>query len=664
VTEPVARRIVAALAGKRGKATSRLADVEVEPTLLSLFCRELNNRRISRGESHVRFDDDDSVGADILSAFYHRCLQDISPKFRVFLEERLITASGLRDTEPVDNAIRVGISRAEIESLVQRRLIRIEEWSGVQRIELVHDVLTDVIKNARDARLTVEAAATVASAAAASLRRAQGEAEQRRRRRMRFVALVVGGVFVASGALLARLVSTTRAGANWQGPDDDPRADASAEDLVTRRLAMRAIVGDPVEGILQLSQRLRLQNDDEVARGALLNELLWVDWPGRTIGVARAMPLPSCAPGRVPRVVRWSRFNGIVAWYDVEGKACTWHSGGLKPSPFRGAWTSLSTPELDADGLRAVIESQRGIFEVVPLGAGKPFRIDRRTPPHIFRNGSSEMVLTISPGNVLEFGNLLTRLKTGDRIDLPGAVRDVAALGGRVALLGEDGATRIADLASRRVDVTISDDCARSIEASEAAGELLTVCPHRLRVRDGVTGALVSELVGSEPDWARASFSPDGSRVAAATADGRLRVWDAKTGLPISWALQHGAPVVSLDFSPGGQRLVTAGEDGQLKIWDLPAGTSSEELPDVAEAIVGWRITPDGTTEPVPNPQGVLDQKKQLFASAPEIGPTTASVLRWLLMRDDSGGVQSVSPFAGLGAEPVAARPEDGGEQP
>jgi hypothetical protein len=45
VTEDVARAIVEFVAGARGGSAERLAELDVEPALLGVICRELNERR-------------------------------------------------------------------------------------------------------------------------------------------------------------------------------------------------------------------------------------------------------------------------------------------------------------------------------------------------------------------------------------------------------------------------------------------------------------------------------------------------------------------------------------------------------------------------------------------------------------------------------------------
>jgi WD40 repeat protein len=73
-------------------------------------------------------------------------------------------------------------------------------------------------------------------------------------------------------------------------------------------------------------------------------------------------------------------------------------------------------------------------------------------------------------------------------------------------------------------------------------------------------------VVGEE--GTAASFSPDGRRVVAASADYSARVWDAETGTPLTGPLRHGAGVASASFSPDGRRVVTGSRQGTARVWD------------------------------------------------------------------------------------------------
>jgi hypothetical protein len=156
----VAERIVEFVAGARGGSAERLAEFDVEPPLLSVICRELNERRRALGQAQITVDLVSGNRREILTNFYERSVADLPEAMRTFVEERLLTKSGFRDNLALESALESpGVTRPLIDTLVARRLLRIEDRLGVQRVELTHDVLAEVIRGARDARREQEARA-------------------------------------------------------------------------------------------------------------------------------------------------------------------------------------------------------------------------------------------------------------------------------------------------------------------------------------------------------------------------------------------------------------------------------------------------------------------------------------------------------------------------
>jgi hypothetical protein len=92
VNAEVAAAIVRFVAGG-----AELANAEVEPSLLSLICRELNDARISQGRPEISLDLLDGSHATILGNFYERALGDQLPAVRHVIEDDLLTGTGYRE---------------------------------------------------------------------------------------------------------------------------------------------------------------------------------------------------------------------------------------------------------------------------------------------------------------------------------------------------------------------------------------------------------------------------------------------------------------------------------------------------------------------------------------------------------------------------------------
>lgn len=139
-------------------STRPIESLEVDPSLLSLFCRELNERR---GAGLITPGLVTASREKILAEFYERALADQHPGVRVFVEEDLLTAKGFRQTLSVDSAEEklrdYGASAEAVTTLVNRRLLHYEQRGRLTRVELTHDVLTRVVRESRNERQAKEA---------------------------------------------------------------------------------------------------------------------------------------------------------------------------------------------------------------------------------------------------------------------------------------------------------------------------------------------------------------------------------------------------------------------------------------------------------------------------------------------------------------------------
>ena len=156
VSQEVAESIVRFVAGG-----SELGNAEIEPSLLSLVCRELNTVRQGQGRREISADLLAGSRDTILSEFYERALGDQPAGVRRVIEDELLTESGYRESlaeERVSKALAAaGAAPDALATLVNRRLLRIEERLDMRRVELTHDVLCSVVLASRNQRHAREA---------------------------------------------------------------------------------------------------------------------------------------------------------------------------------------------------------------------------------------------------------------------------------------------------------------------------------------------------------------------------------------------------------------------------------------------------------------------------------------------------------------------------
>ncbi len=217
VSQEVAESIVRFVAGG-----TELANAEVEPSLLSLVCRELNTVRIAQKRPEISADLLAGSRDTILTEFYERALADQPDGVRRVIEDELLTESGYRESlaeERVRKALdAAGAAPDALAKLVDRRLLRIEERLDMRRVELTHDVLCSVVASSRDLRHE---------------REARDEAERRlaaqREREAATKRALVRARMIATVCAVLMVVAAASAVYGWVSQQRAKKADAQAQ---------------------------------------------------------------------------------------------------------------------------------------------------------------------------------------------------------------------------------------------------------------------------------------------------------------------------------------------------------------------------------------------------------------------------------------------------
>jgi len=152
------------------------------------------------------------------------------------------------------------------------------------------------------------------------------------------------------------------------------------------------------------------------------------------------------------------------------------------------------------------------------------------------------------------------------------------------------------------------------------------------------------------------AWSPDGTQLAAVSADGPVTIFDPKGG-----TLQHHLPghdngTNCLAWRPDGQALATGGQDGLVKLWDSQAGqhTSSIKMDSAWVEHLAWRPVA-GVTAPGESPADTwlaASAGRQMRAINPDgterhtfdNAPKSISALAW----HPQGSCVAVSYFGGV----------------
>lgn len=531
----LAGRVVGIVAGEELHRGRRGADVDnarsnggrssgVEPALLSLFCRELNEERKRRGQSE--FDEQlvEDAKVDILSNYYQSCVGDLPARVAEFIESELITEKGYRDSFAREDAVPSRISEDELSRLIGSRLLRLEEYHGAQRIELTHDVLTGVVREHRDRRRVDDEKATLAAQA----ERHQAELEAERESTKRLRKLVVALALVCVAALVLSVVAFR----NWKAAEE-ARDEADAEWLYGNSQMMLAGQSDLINGdvvAIQMALAAHTLRPDDERVFELLSVLDKEPDLQKVLTVATGFDSAAFSPDG--RRVASSDGGEIRLWSPATGEQFG---------------TPMRVPTGWINGIAFSPDGQR----IVSAGSDSTVRL--------WDTASGQQVGEPLVGHV-------------------GWLSGVAFSpdGRQIASAGSDKSIRLWDAASGRpigqpllghtnyaLSVAFSPD-GRTVASTGA--------DNTVRLWDAGTQKQVVAPMRHD-DWVYdVAFSDDGRRVASGGDDKSVRLWDVRTGLPVGGQLRHDSSVTSIEFSPDGTRLVTGGAGRSIQLWDVATG--------------------------------------------------------------------------------------------
>ncbi|MSU50453.1 MAG: hypothetical protein EXS37_15440 [Opitutus sp.] len=577
LADGVAERIVEFVAGARGGSAERFAELEVEPALLSVICRELNERRRALGQPQISADLVAGNRREILTDFYERSVADLPEAMRTFVEDRLLTKSGFRDNLALETALESpGVTRPLIDTLVARRLVRLEDRLGVQRVELTHDVLAEVIRAARDTR---------------QQRLALEETEKQRRlylaaaaQRTRKQRLIIGGLTTAIVALCIGAVFGLRAQRRAEALARAEAAQSSRTDFVfgaqfldndnvPHGLAylVRAAKSDPTNSLIgpRLLSALAYRSFAEPAGLSLVHPTAFGFLGGARYlsGGQRILTLTQdatyrywdAADGRLLQTIKaaGSTANDVsadgsrLALGQADGTVQVWNlaTGERGLGPLRHG-QRLVAVKFSPDGRWLVGSSVGAGVKVWDAATGREMsafssRTDGRNPRNIATSPDSRTVV-ITDSN-LQFW----RLPEGTlERSVPLNYLNPSLSFAVVPAFSPDG----------KVLATINDGIGLG---SGGVGSV--------QWRNATTGEPSARLThGAQLNYEGTMFSEDGKKFVTVGVDGIARVWEVPSGRALSPALKHGGDILAgARFTPDGNHLLVVSTDGVARVWDL-----------------------------------------------------------------------------------------------
>lgn len=641
-TKDAAEQIVRFVAGaslkdeNSGESVSGdLQQLEIESSLLSLVCRELNERRMEQDMESITPGRMKETGSQILTEFYQRSVEGLDPGIVVFIEKYLLTESGFRNSMAVDNALaQDGVTESSLNQLINRRLLRREEHLGIPHVELIHDVLIPVILESRSKRRQKEEEQ--------KRHRAEKEVEQTRRKRLRLIAGL--GILISGLVLIAY----------WYQYNISQQLKAHNEKIEVGN----EIIAQHTSLIALQKIALEKQNSEITAQSMTFESIvsIYENKPVRALLLAKKAFLETYEPQpmaveALQRSIQNTRQrfvyehgddvldiaissdgkhlaiagkNGEVALWDTVDnrlintlqqdnpvRAIAFDPGGARIVTTSGnkvlLWDAAS-----GDRLNIILAGHDDLIESVQFSPDGRWiaTASRDNTARLWNSESGEMLeeykhdswvlgVAFSPdGSTLATASLdktaiLWDITSGAWKLLDKRTTRINAVafspdGTQIATAGGEGdeTIKVWDASTRKLLHTLAGHKyqVRGI-AYSAEGHLASASEDRtIRMWNTLNGVELFRLDGHRGRIYTVIFDPTGQQLYSGSTDKSVRVWD----------VMHNGAVFSVDFSPDGKTLATGSEDHTARLWSLESGKQVTALNQHQSRIYKVKFSPDG----------------------------------------------------------------------
>jgi WD40 repeat protein len=584
IVKPATQRaIVNFVATGDPDSEQELSEMEIDPALLSVVCAELNEKRLHAKPAMPEIDRTllEKNRDSIIRDFYENAIHPFDARVRKFVEDGLLTPDGYRASVTEDQAKeQFGVDAVTIRRLVRRRLVRIEARGRAKRIELTHDLLTNVIARSRASRKEAER------------ERAEIEKEEalQREKSVRFRLRITGAALVVAFlALLAALIVYR----NWRADRDKSAQDRAAWSL---RAGNEHLANDRLpEALANIAYAVRTDPRNAVARRLAMNLLLYRMWyvprrvwrseepvsavalsddaerflavTGTDVYVidARSMDTRQLKHEESVSIARFLSHDRIIT---AAGAVIRIWDGNSATAA--ATWTEESDVEdltVAPDGASVAIVTDSHVL-LRDLKGAERFASDASALDVIrfTRDGRAVAIINhsrVPPRTIVT----LRDTRTGARLEKPLVLKiDIAAAdvdpdGRRLIVAGEksvevhslDGLWAPKHVYDGAIDnVVFNARGDRALAVVSGVVHVWDVDPSKTPEAEEESDTTFGEAV------AQAHFASDGLRVLTTNTRGQVRVWDSANGRPLSASIYHDLDVTAAEVTPDARAIATA----------------------------------------------------------------------------------------------------------
>jgi WD40 repeat protein len=490
---------------------------KIEPFLLSLFCYRINEKRLKNKEEVISLELIRDMSTEkIIRDYYEESMADLPAQVKNAVEDLLLTPHGYRKLQEMDSfKSAYQVTEKHIQTMVNRRILRIETRSGVDYTELIHDVLAPILKEIRDKR-------------------------KEKRRIKRIIAAVSVLVMVILVAFIS--INLAQQAKIEMGKEKALKETQRADQEKQKRLAYEwaAYSIDLQKRDRDLSFRLaeracRQEKDNPVSRRALLS----VFYEGgfyKDLSGNKDSEFSKTA----------SEKSDFFAAFSPNGKRIL-------------TVTSKKTILWNWDGQKIEKDRERSLQDNMEFRPNADFSPDGNSI--IFCSKDSKRVLLWDLAT-----NILKPLAFEWDIGFVAFSPDKKYITFIAAC--RDYNIRWFDLTGKLIKTfTGHTNEAISVSFSKDGKWIIsTAWDNTVRIWD-LNGAVIA-INDKETGIKTVAFSPDGQRVVTGSTDGTVKVWDSNLTKPQFLGKNEGA-VTSAVFSPDGQYILTSSNDGTVRLSTL-----------------------------------------------------------------------------------------------
>jgi WD40 repeat protein len=529
---------------------------EIEPFLLSLFCYRANEKRLRNRENIISLELIRGLSVEkIMGDYYEESMADMPTQVKNAVEDLLLTPDGHRKLQEMNSLkeSKYQVTKKHIEELVKRRILRIESRSGIDYVELIHDILAPNLKESRDKRKEKEEAA-----------------KKKKRIRRLIIAvsalmLVILAILISINLALQAKIESEKKLASFEKQkaiEEKQRAEQEKQKRLAYEWAAYSI--DLQKRDRDLSFRLAEQacnqeKDDPVSRRALLSVFYEGEFYRELLG-NKESEFSQTASEKSDFFAAFSP-DGKIILTVTSKKAILWNWDGQKiekdrENSLQGNMEFMPNADFSPDGNSIVFcstDSRRVVLWDLATNTLKPitFKWDIGFVAFSPDRGNINFIAACRDFNIRWFdltGKLLKTF-TGHRDEVISALfsRD----GNRIISTAWDNTVRIWDLNGTVIAINDTD-----------------------------TGIKT------------AAFSPDGKRVVTGSKDGTVKLWDLNL-VEIQTLGKHEYAVNSAIFSPDGQYIFTGSNDHTVRLSTLN-NFLVMEFKDWQDIIRTASFSPDG----------------------------------------------------------------------